>query len=270
MQPLTLINGSATRTLASSDRGLCFGQGVTTSIRVSSGQPELWSDHLNALEQSAKALGFVVPGLEPLLKRDIGLLPKVDLIIKVILTAGIGDGSYQMSETPMPTRIVQIDPIPLSLQCQPPATLFMCHTRLSHNQQLAGIKCLNRTEHLLASCESPMQSMSDGLMMDPNGCVISSTRANLFILNKEGLITPDLSRCGVAGVMRQTVIRLADRLGIPLTVADCSINQILSADALFLTNAVRRIWPVVRFEQTAYSPSPVIERLQRALEPQLV
>lgn len=267
---LTLINGSATRTLASSDRGFSFGQGVTSTIRVSKGRPELWSDHINLLEHGAQRLGFKTPGLEKLLKRDVGLLPKIDLILKITLTAGVGDGSYLTPDDLAPTRIVQIDPFPEYDQHHALASLCLCDTRLSQNSQLAGVKLLNRSEQVLAALEWSKRNASDGLMRDQQGFVISSTRANLFLVKEGCLLTPDLSQSGVAGVMRQQVIRLAQRLSIPVSVINCTVDQVISADALFLTSALHRICPVDRFEKTTYVPSSIIEHLQAALESQLV
>ena len=82
---------------------------------------------------------------------------------------------------------------------------------------LAGIKHLNRLENVLARAEWSDPDIAEGLLCDANDNVIGGTMSNLFIARAGLLITPELSRCGVAGMMRDLVMELAHTHGIAVT-----------------------------------------------------
>jgi 4-amino-4-deoxychorismate lyase len=75
-------------------------------------------------------------------------------------------------------------------------------TRLSNQPLLAGLKHLNRLEQVLARAEWQDGEHAEGLMLDQAGRVIEGVFSNLFLVRDGVLITADLKRCGVAGVMR--------------------------------------------------------------------
>jgi 4-amino-4-deoxychorismate lyase len=103
-------------------------------------------------------------------------------------------------------------------------------------------------------------------MLDLDGCVVEGTMSNLFGVRDGVLLTPDLARCGVAGVMRRQVLSLARELGIPCEILRITAEELKGLDALFITNSLIGIWPVARLEETRYGGSPVIARLHDALE----
>ena len=66
----------------------------------------------------------------------------------------------------------------------------------------------------------------------------------MFLVRHGELLTPQISDCGVSGVMREVVLRTAARLGIHTAVGDYTLDDVARADECFLTNAVRGIRPV--------------------------
>ena len=72
--------------------------------------------------------------------------------------------------------------------------------------QLAGLKLLARTEQVLAAGEAATGGWDDMLMLDSDDHVISSSRANLFLLCGEKVATPCLDRCGIAGTRRELLL----------------------------------------------------------------
>ncbi len=244
MQSLTLINGSATRTLASTDRGFSYGQGVFTTIRASQGRMLLWDSHLKRLLEGCERLGFPISNLGKLLLKEIGILPKTDLVIKIVLTAGIGPRGYTTPAEIYPTRVIQIDPLPKRLLEPEPANLRLCTTRLSIQPALAGIKHLNRLEQVLGRSEWTDPDIQEGVMLDTEGSVVEGTYTNIFWVKGSQLFTPDLSGSGVAGVMRAQVIQIARSLNIPVEIGKFPLSSVIEADEVFLTNALVGILPV--------------------------
>jgi 4-amino-4-deoxychorismate lyase len=93
--------------------------------------------------------------------------------------------------------------------------------------------------------------------------------SNVFLVAGTVLRTPRLDLCGVSGVMRRTVIRVASAAG--WTVEECALNaaDLSRADEVFLTNTRIGIWPVRELDSRALVPGPVTRRLQQLLEPLL-
>jgi 4-amino-4-deoxychorismate lyase len=103
-------------------------------------------------------------------------------------------------------------------------------------------------------------------MLSMDGRVISGTAANLFVVRGGRLETPDISDCGVAGVMRQVVLREAARLDIATRERDLTLEDVFAADAMFITNARIGVVPVRRVREHVLGMSDIAQRLRDAIE----
>jgi 4-amino-4-deoxychorismate lyase len=86
--------------------------------------------------------------------------------------------------------------------------------------------------------------IAEGLMLDEHDRVISGTMSNLFLLQRGELWTPDLSRSGVSGILRDVVLAAARQLNIPVQIKELKVDDITGSDALFLTNSLIGVWPI--------------------------
>jgi 4-amino-4-deoxychorismate lyase len=97
--------------------------------------------------------------------------------------------------------------------------------------------------------------------------VVCATAANVFLVRGGELLTPRISDCGVAGVMREVVLRLAQVLGIHVETGDYTLDDLAQADECFLTNAVRGIRPVgCIVGVNDFRPGELTARLRDAVE----
>ena len=118
---------------------------------------------------------------------------------------------------------------------------------------LAVHKTLNCQFYIMASLWSRERSLDDCLLQNDRGNIIESSNGNLFIVSNGVLYTPSLSDGCVGGVMRMQVINLALANGIK--VYECSLNpqNLLAADELFFTNAIRGIQWVGTYRTKRYT-----------------
>ena len=163
------------------------------------------------------------------------------------------------------TRIVALHPLP-AIDTALPITLRWCDMRLGRNPSLAGMKHLNRLEQVLAQQEwsglsNAEGSIPEGLMLDTEGELVSGTMSNVFIVSDGVLITPDLRYCGVRGVMRDEVLRVAAEQGIAVSEEPLWPHDVERADEVFITNAVRGIRAVGALETSQWRIGPVTQRL---------
>jgi 4-amino-4-deoxychorismate lyase len=84
---------------------------------------------------------------------------------------------------------------------------------------------------------------------------------------REGvLVTPDLRFCGVLGIMRAEVLRVARELGIVVSEEPLWPHDVEAASEMFLTNAVRGIRSVNELGSLRWDSTPVADRLRKALD----
>ncbi len=107
-----------------------------------------------------------------------------------------------------------------------PLTLRVCETRLGRNPRLAGMKHLNRLEQVLAGAELREPGVDEGLMRSTDDRIVCATAANVFLVRNGELLTPQISDCGVSGVMREVVLRTAAKLGIHTAVGDYTLDDL--------------------------------------------
>jgi 4-amino-4-deoxychorismate lyase len=266
---MMLVNGQAQDHIAVADRGLHYGDGLFETIAVKGGQPRLWERHWRRLSTGCRRLGIAQPDPEMLREEARRVSLDVDRgVLKIILTRGAGGRGYRPPHTEQATRIMATYPWPAYPEAnwQQGVAVRICTTRLGRNPALAGMKHLNRLEQVLARSEWREPHIAEGLMLDDDGHVIAGTMSNLFIVAAQGLLTPVLAACGVAGVMRSVILDLAAELGIAWQEAPLRLEDLHRADEVFLTNALIGIWPVGRIEQRNYSIGSLTELLGGRLE----
>lgn len=268
-----LINGEFGRALDIADRGLQYGDGVFTTLTVVRSAPLFLREHLARLRRDADHLGLTGPD-DATLAREVEKLVAgtSEAVVKIVLTRGSGGRGYRVPQSAPCTRIVSLHPYP----ALPPdaaregVAVRLCALRLAVQPRLAGVKHLNRLEQVLARAEWDHEHIREGLLQDAEGHVVEGVMSNLFLVKGGVLRTPLLDRCGVSGVMRGVVMRLAAEMDLSLAETRISLDEVYDADELFLTNSVIGIWPVNRFEQLAYSVGPLtrllFERLQARIE----
>jgi 4-amino-4-deoxychorismate lyase len=128
---------------------------------------------------------------------------------------------------------------------------------------LAGVKHLNRLENVLARAEWSDAEIAEGLMCDAEDNVVGGTMSNLFALKDGRICTPELTRCGVSGVMRDLVIELARQHDIPVQITNIGIDELLSAGSLFLVNSVIGLWPIAALDRKVWQTDALTVQMQR-------
>lgn len=263
-----LVNGVAEDRVSSLDRGLLYGDGLFETLAVINGAPVFWSRHMARLQSGCDRLGMPRVDADRLAEEVRVVLQDTDrCVLKLIVTRGPGGRGYRVPADPRPTRIVQRHPWPdHPADCQERGVrIRLCEQRLAANPRLAGIKHLNRLEQVLARREWDDADIREGIMADHHGNLIEGTMSNLFIVQDRQLVTPELGRCGVAGVMRSVVMAQAEELGLSVAVRNLTLTALQAANEVFLTNSLIGIWPVIRFDEHAWSRGPVTRELQERL-----
>mgnify|MGYP000873639060 CR=1 FL=1 len=251
-----LVNGVEGTGIAADDRGLAYGDGLFETMAAEDGQLRHFDLHMARLGDGCHRLGLPMPTIDTILGDCRRVLDGLGTAtVKLILTRGPGPRGYAPPAHPNVTRIVMsASSHSHEADTLRPVFVQVCQTRLALSPQLAGIKHLNRLEQVLAAAEVTAAGLDEGLMLSVDGRLVCATSANLFLVQRDRLVTPTIRDCGVAGVMRRVVLQAAERLGIPCEIRDVEIGELGAADEVFLTNAVRGIRPVVGVAGIAQYP----------------
>jgi 4-amino-4-deoxychorismate lyase len=246
------VNGRHRSTLDFRDRGLQYGDGLFETMRVRQQRIRLLDHHLDRLTEGCRRLGIGGQGgaqlraeLERMARR------RDDGILKLIVTRGSGPRGYRASGREHPTRVVSLHALSKAgLHEAVPVRVRLCATPVSVNTRLAGLKTLNRLDSVLARAEWRDVRVWEGLMSDPDGNWVCGTMSNLFVRHGVLVATPLLDKCGVAGVMRRWVLESAASVGLRVEQRRIRCEDLMSAEEIFMSNAVVGIRSVRAIERT--------------------
>lgn len=245
-----LVNGEPADRISVYDRGFQYGDGVFETLAVHHGRPLLWEPHIQRMLAGAARLGIKAPDPYGIRDEALQLCRAVTAgALKIVLTRGVSMRGYGYDTHMAPNRVLSLAPGPTYLRDddQEGRVVRLCHTTLGRNPVLAGIKHLNRLEQILARAECGPE-YAEGIMRDDTGAIIEGTMSNVFIVTDGELCTPDLDACGVAGIMRECVLREARRLGLGYRVTRLTCEDLRHASEVFLTNSLIGVWPVRKID----------------------
>ena len=275
MQPeelaLTLVDGVPADQVPADDRGLAYGDGLFETLRVSSGRAMLLDLHLQRLERGAVQLRLPVePGL---IESEICAVASRlgEGVLKLTVTRGSGPRGYRIPTEASSRRIIQTGPLPAGVTSRQRdgVSLYVCQTRLAMQPMLAGVKHLNRLEQVLGRSEWDDDDFAEGLMCDGDGNLVEGTMSNLFLRIGGGWVTPDLTRCGIAGVLREHLLRVLREAGEVVTIRRVPADELGRCTEIFCCNSIIGIWPVISAAGHHWPIGPATRDAQRLTAPAL-
>ena len=265
-----LINGVPSAYVSVADRGLHYGDGLFETIACVGTHPMFLEHHLTRMQSGARRLDIAFPERDAILHDIHTLLPRSGdrkSIIKLLLTRGQGKRGYRYDTAQIPTRVCMLSAWPeyVAQWTQHGVHARFCQTQASINPGMSGIKTLNRLENVLASSELGSQ-FDEGFLCDIDGNVVEGTMSNVFAVIDDVLVTPDLSRCGIEGIMRGQVIASAHDIGIRVEAVTLSRDDLMKSRELFISNSVIGVCRIKQLEQQRFNCTMIIESIRTELE----
>lgn len=128
-----------------------------------------------------------------------------------------------------------------------------CHavtsmSRIIPSQSLdARVKNRSRMAYTLAEMEVKLvDPQAQGVILDIHGNVAENKGGNIFSVNDGVLRTPPAQN-SLAGVSRETVLELAEKIGVPNAQTDLQPYDLYTADELFFTSTPYCVMPATKF-----------------------
>jgi branched-chain amino acid aminotransferase len=253
------------------DHGLLYGDGVFEGIRLYGGNVFRLDEHLERLENSAKAILLKLPLTRAELSEATCETCRVnglkDAYIRLVVTRGVGDLGLAPWLCSKPTIFIitsRISLYPKEHYDNGLAIVTVPTRRIGPGALPSTVKSLNYLNNILAKIEARQFGALEGIMLNDQGYVAECTADNIFILHKGTLITPPASQGALKGVTRGTIFDIAADLGVPIREADTTRYDIWCADECFLTGTGAEIIPVSRLdgrEIGSGKPGPVTQEI---------
>ena len=113
---------------------------------------------------------------------------------------------------------------------------------------LSGIKSANYLPLLLAYQEAKKKNADEAILLNTRGLLAEASRANIFLVKDNCLLTPSLD-CGcLPGITRDTVLGLAGKEQIKVIETKLKPEDVQRADEAFLTNSLIELMPLTAVE----------------------
>jgi branched-chain amino acid aminotransferase len=237
------------------DHGLLYGDGIFEGIRAYNGRVFKLKEHMDRLFSSAKAILLEIPmSHSELMKATVETCRANKLrdgYIRLVVTRGVGTLGLNPRSCKKPSIIIIADKI----QLYPPEfyqrgmdIITVPTVRNLHSALNPAIKSLNYLNNILAKIEANNGGCEEAVMLNAEGFVAECTGDNLFIVKNGALFTPPLSAGALYGITRQTVIELAQAVGLKVSEPNLTRYDLFNADECFLTGTGAEIVPVVKID----------------------
>lgn len=115
----------------------------------------------------------------------------------------------------------------------------------------------------LATEEANAGGFEEAIMLNGSGNVAEGTGENLFLVNDGRLTTPGIDSGPLPGITRDTIIKLANDLGIPVVETKVTRSDLYSAEEAFCVGTAAEVVPIREVDgRVLGDPGPVTKTLQ--------
>ena len=258
------------------DHGFLYGEGVYETLRTYNGQSFLFVRHMRRLRQSAGMLSLPIPltdaqidarFTETMKAAGLGNSAEHEAYIRILVTRGIGELTYDPAATPVSSIVVIVKP-----NVDPPREVFERGVKVSlvgvvrnHPDTVNPlIKSNSLLNNALAMQEALRNGAYEGVMRNYKGELAECTQSNLFIVKDGAALTPPLGAGLLPGITREFLFEVGAEIGIPVREAVLHDDDLLGADESFLTSTTREVVPIVQVDAARVgsgTPGPITHAL---------
>jgi len=261
------------------DHGFLYGEGVYETIRTFGGRPFLFDRHMQRLRNSAGMLLLPVPLTdadmqarcrETMTAARLGDGSHNEAYIRILLTRGVGELSYDPAGCPTPSVVIIVKP-----QVDPPASVYEQGVKVALVDIVRNhpgsvnplIKSNNLLNNALAMQEAFRRGAYEGVMRNYRGELAECTQSNLFIVKNGVALTPPIDAGLLPGITRAFLFEVGEEVKIPVREAVLRDADLFGADEVFFTSTTRGVVPATRIDDHvvgAGAPGPITRALGAA------
>jgi len=254
-----------------SNPSLLHGVGLFETLRSYDGRPFRLNQHIARLTSSAGRFNMPVDEAVEQIPDAVAAVLKANNLknarIRFTVTpSGIQD---QRGRTTLLVAAQAVTGYPPALY-EKGMTVYACTDyRQSAHDPLAGHKTTSYFARLIALRDAQDRNCGEALWFTPDNLLAEGSISNVFLVKDGRLKSPPLGTPVLPGITRATILELAPANDVPAGEGACTIDDLLDADEVFLTNSIMEVMPVTRVEQRPIGgekPGPVTRKLADAYQ----
>lgn len=242
------------------DHGFLYGEGVYETLRTYHRVPFLYDRHVRRLRASADRLRLLVPFDDDALAGWVqdtivaaGELGEFnEAYVRVLLTRGVGELTYDLGATPAPSLVIIVKP----LEEVPPQVdregimISLVPILRNHPGSVDPIiKSNNLLNNAIAMQQANERGAEEALMCNYRGELAECSQSNFFMVRDGVLLTPPSDAGLLEGITRAFLFDLARAAGIEAREQVLRPADLDTADEAFITSTTRELSPVVRIDE---------------------
>ncbi len=248
-------------TISPGNRAFRYGDGVFETIRVSRGCV-LWAKHhFSRLSHASEILQLINDQEWSLNRFQENILQLCeannlqDMDARIRLSMFRNEGGYYTPLTNKASILIESEALDnnrftinakgISVDIFPDIPKVFC--------KLSALKSINAQIYVMAGIYKRNKGFGDIILLNREGNVAEASASNVFVVKKKDIVTPALSEACVDGVMRKVIIQIARDNGFAVSEETVTVDQLLQADELFLTNSIQGVRWVRDFREKRYS-----------------
>jgi branched-chain amino acid aminotransferase len=254
------------------DHGFLYGEGIYETMRTYHQRPFLYDRHMTRLRRSARMIELPLPFTDDDLAaqiRETQAAARIggDVYIRVLVTRGIGELTYDPKATPNTSIVIivkpQVDPEPAAYEKG--VRVVIVEVVRNHPESVNPmIKSNNLMNSALAMQEALKSNAFEGVMRNYRGELSECTTSNLFVVKNGVALTPPLDAGLLPGITREFLFDVGRDVGVEVREQVLRDEDLFGADEAFLTSTTREAVPIVTVNDRAIGngrPGPITWKL---------
>ncbi|MHC4444581.1 MAG: aminotransferase class IV [Planctomycetota bacterium] len=253
-------------TISVSNPGVLHGVGLFETLRAYDAKPFRLQEHIDRMKASAEKLHIPVEEVIEQIPPAIGQVLEANQIknARVRFTVVPPNSWDEKSRGILLVAAQQLTGYPPQLY-EKGMTVYVCNQyRQSSNDPLVGHKTTSYFPRLIALREAQQRQCGEALWFTPDNLLAEGCISNIFLVKDKKLLTPPEHTPILPGITRATVLELAQNNDLSAELVPCTVEQLLDADEVFLTNSIMEIMPVTNIERSPIAdekPGPITKQL---------
>jgi branched-chain amino acid aminotransferase len=241
-------------------RAVRFGFGLFETMLMIDGVIQLKELHWDRLFSGIEQLQLVMPALMTREWMEAEVLKTVrknrlEKLCRIRFQVYAGRGGLFDGQSPWTEFIIECQPVDAALTQlnENGLTMIIAEGLAKSPDSIANLKSTNAMIYAMAARQATAKKVDNAILLNTHGNVIETTLANIYCVHGDTIYTPPLSEGCIAGVMRRYIMQQLPAKGLNIVERPFTLDFLKTADAVFTTNAIRRLKWVGNIEGTQYN-----------------
>ena len=235
-----------------SDGGFLYGAGLFETMRSYGGVVFRLDDHLERLFSSAASLSINNTCEKEFIKDAVYKTLKAnklsDARLRLTLTGGSMSAPDEQAKSTLLITAAKFSVYPDEYY-EKGILVVMSSFRQNPSDPACGHKTLSYFPRIIALNLAHKKRAAEALWFTVDNRLAEGCISNVFLVKNSVVFTPRLATPVLAGIARKTVCEIAKENSIELVEKDLSIDDLLEAEEVFLTNVIMQVMPVSNIEK---------------------